>query len=111
VIFATGSEVEIAVDAKALLEKAKIPVRVVSVPCAELFWQQSASYRARILGAEKIRVGVEAAVRQGWDSFIGTDGIFVGMAGFGASAPYEDLYKEFNITPQAIVKAVKKHAR
>jgi transketolase len=111
VIFATGSEVEIAVEAKARLDQAKIPARVVSVPCTELFWRQPASYRDRILGDEKIRIGVEAAVRQGWDSFIGTDGIFIGMAGFGASAPHEDLYREFNITPEAVVKAVRKHAR
>jgi transketolase len=109
VIFATGSEVEIAVEAKARLDQAKIPARVVSVPCTELFWRQPASYRDRILGDEKIRIGVEAAVRQGWDSFIGTDGIFIGMASFGASAPHEDLYREFNITPETVVKAVKKH--
>jgi transketolase len=111
VIFATGSEVEIAVEAKNRLEQNNIPARVVSVPCTQLFWQQPSAYRKRILGDETIRVGVEAAVRQGWDSFIGTGGVFIGMSGFGASAPYEDLYKEFNITPEAIVKAVKKQLR
>jgi transketolase len=111
VIFASGSEVEIAVDAKDRLAKSNIAVRVVSVPCTQLFWRQPASYRARILGEEKIRIGVEAAVRQGWDGFIGSGGVFIGMSGFGASAPYEDLYKEFNITAEAIVKAVKKQLR
>jgi transketolase len=111
VIFATGSEVAIAADAAASLHKNGIQARVVSVPCTQLFWQQPASYRDRILGDEKIRVGIEAAVRQGWDGFIGTDGIFIGMGGFGASAPYEDLYKEFNITPEAVVKAVRKRLR
>ena len=111
VIFATGSEVGIALDAKALLEGMKIPVRVVSVPCTELFWRQPPAYRDKILGDEEIRIGIEAAVRQGWDSFIGTDGIFIGMSGFGASAPYEDLYREFNITPEAVAKAVKKQMR
>jgi transketolase len=107
VIFASGSEVEIAVEAKNQLDKDRIPTRVVSVPCTQLFWRQSKGYRDRVLGNEAIRIGVEAAVRQGWDSFIGTEGVFIGMEGFGASAPYEDLYKEFNITPEAIVKAVK----
>jgi transketolase len=111
VIFATGSEVEIAVEAKNQLDSNNIPARVVSVPCTQLFWQQPSAYRNRILGEENIRIAVEAAVRQGWDSFIGTDGIFIGMSGFGASAPYEDLYKEFNITPEAIMKAVKKQMR
>jgi transketolase len=111
VIFATGSEVGIALEAKALLEGMKIPSRVVSVPCTELFWRQPQAYRDRILGDEEIRIGIEAAVRQGWDSFIGTDGIFIGMSGFGASAPYEDLYREFNITPEAVAKAVKKKLR
>jgi transketolase len=111
VIFATGSEVEIAVEAKNRLQQNNIPARVVSVPCTQLFWQQPLAYRKRILGNETIRIAVEAAVRQGWDSFIGTDGIFIGMSGFGASAPSEDLFKEFNITPEAIVKAVKKQVR
>jgi transketolase len=111
VIFASGSEVAIAADAAASLQKNNIHARVVSVPCTELFWRQPASYRDRLLGDEKIRIGIEAAVRQGWDGFIGTGGIFIGMEGFGASAPYEGLYKEFNITPEAIVKAVRKRLR
>jgi transketolase len=108
VIFATGSEVQIALAAKALLDGMRIPTRVVSVPCTELFWRQPAAYRDKIMGAEEIRIAIEAAVRQGWDSFIGTEGIFIGMSGFGASAPYEQLYREFNITPEAVAKAVKK---
>jgi transketolase len=111
VIFATGSEVEIAIAAKEKLDNLGASTRVVSVPCTQLFWQQPKAYRERILGAEKIRIGIEAAVRQGWDSFIGTDGIFIGMSGFGASAPGEDLYKEFNITPEAVVKAARKRLR
>ncbi len=110
VIFASGSEVEIAVAAKHLLDKRDIPARVVSVPCMELFEQQSASYRSQILGTEKIRVAVEAGVRQGWDRFIGSEGAFIGMSDFGASAPFETLYREFGLTPEAVAKAVRKLA-
>jgi transketolase len=108
VIFASGSEVEIAVAARELLDKARIPARVVSVPSMELFRRQPAAYRARVLGPETIRVAVEAAVRQGWQDFIGADGIFIGMTGYGASAPYEVAYEKFGITPAAVVRAVKK---
>ena len=111
VIFASGSEVGIASAAKELLDKSAIHARVVSVPCAELFFEQPQAYRRAILGEEKIRIGIEAAVRQGWDRLIGLDGIFIGMDGFGASAPYEDLYRHFGITPEAVLKAVKKKLR
>jgi transketolase len=77
----------------------------------ELFFEQPQAYRRAILGEEKIRIGIEAAVRMGWDPFIGLDGIFIGMHGFGASAPYEDLYRHFGITPEAVLKAVKKRLR
>jgi transketolase len=105
VIFATGSEVEIALDAKALLDKKGMPARVVSVPSMELFTKQSKSYREKLLGGEKVRIAVEAGVRQGWDSFIGTDGAFIGMTGFGASGPAEKLYEHFGITAKAVAKA------
>jgi transketolase len=111
VIFASGSEVEIAVGAKELLDRSGIHARVVSVPSMELFFEQPQAYRRAILGEEKIRIGIEAAVRMGWDPFIGLDGIFIGMHGFGASAPYEDLYRHFGITPKAVLKAVKKRLR
>jgi transketolase len=108
VIFASGSEVEIAIEAKAALDKKGIPTRVVSVPSMELFEQQSKAYKAKVLGTEKIRIAVEAGLRQGWDRFIGTEGKFIGMTGFGASAPAEHLYKHFGITAQAVVKAASK---
>ncbi|MGI9484177.1 MAG: transketolase [Hyphomicrobiales bacterium] len=103
VIFATGSEVGIALDAKAALESAGHPTRVVSVPCMELFEAQDDDYKKRTLGDEKVRVAVEAATEQGWTRFIGMDGIFVGMDGFGASAPADKLYDAFGITADAIV--------
>jgi transketolase len=111
VIFASGSEVEIAIDAKALLDKAGIPARVVSVPSMDLFEKQSKAYKDKVLGTEKIRVGIEAAVRNNWDRFIGLDGIFVGMSSFGASGPIEKLYLHFGITAKHVLQAVKKKSR
>lgn len=108
VIFASGSEVEIAIAAKVLLDKKGITTRVVSVPSMELFERQSKAYKATIMGTEKIRIAVEAGLRQGWDRFIGSDGRFIGMTGFGASAPAEVLYTTFGITAKAIVKAAGK---
>jgi transketolase len=106
-IFATGSEVGIAIAAQADLEEAGYATRVVSVPCFELFAAQDAKYRRSVVGRAPVRIAVEAGVAQGWERFIGEDGAFVGMTGFGASAPAEDLYKHFAITPAAIVKAAK----
>jgi transketolase len=107
-IFATGSEVSIAVDAKKLLDGQGVLARVVSVPCAELFMAQAPEARAVLIGSDPVRVAVEAGVRQGWDAIIGADGAFVGMTGFGASAPYKDLYKHFGITPEKVAEAALK---
>ncbi|WP_159587570.1 transketolase [Chelativorans xinjiangense] len=104
-LFASGSEIEIAVAAKALLEERGHPTRVVSVPCFELFEAQDEDYREAIIGKAPVRVAVEAGIRQGWDRFIGSDGAFIGMTGFGASAPAPDLYKHFGITAEAVVAA------
>jgi transketolase len=104
-LFATGSEVAIAVQAQKLLAERGVVARVVSVPCFELFFTAPADYRERVIGDAKVRVGIEAAVRQGWDAVIGSDGAFVGMSTFGASAPYKDLYKHFGITPEAVAEA------
>ncbi len=104
-IFATGSEVAIAVEGKKLLAARGISARVVSVPCFELLTEAPEAARRAIIGDARIKVGVEAAVRQGWDAIIGTDGAFVGMTGFGASAPYKDLYKHFGVTPEAVAEA------
>ncbi|MGX1098434.1 transketolase [Amorphus sp. MBR-141] len=106
-LFATGSEVGTAVRAKGLLDMDGIPTRVVSVPSFELFERQPAEYRSEVIGTAQVNVGIEAAVRMGWDRLIGMDGIFVGMSGFGASAPFEELYEHFGITPEAVVAKVK----
>ena len=98
-LFATGSEVAIAVEARKLLQERGVAARVVSVPCFELFSALPAAERQKVVGTAKVKVAVEAAVRQGWDEIIGSDGAFV-MTSFGASAPAKDLYKHFGITPQ-----------
>jgi transketolase len=105
-VFATGTEVAVAIDAREKLQAAGVPTRVVSVPCWELFDQQDAAYCKAVIGQAPVRVAVEAAVRQGWERFIGEDGLFVGMTGFGASAPAERLYKEFGITAEHVTQVV-----
>jgi transketolase len=105
-IFASGSEIEVALAARQALEGHGHPTRVVSVPCFELFERQTGEYQAAIIGTSRVRVAIEAGVRQGWDRFIGNDGIFVGMDGFGASGPYDKLYKHFGITAEDAVNAV-----
>jgi transketolase len=107
-IFASGSEVEIAVKAKDLLAQKNIAARVVSVPCFQLFAEQPEDYRKSVIGNSPVKIAVEAAIRQGWDAFIGSDGIFIGMTGFGASAPYKELYAHFGITPEAVAEAASK---
>ncbi len=104
-IFASGSEVEIALAAQALLAGRGIGARVVSVPCMEAFAAQPAGVRAAVIGDAKVKVAVEAGIRMGWDAIIGSDGIFVGMSGFGASAPYKELYAHFGITSEAVANA------
>ena len=107
-IFASGTEVAVAMAARELLKTEGIAARVVSTPCWELFERQDGGYRAQVIGRAPVRVAVEAAVRQGWERFIGEDGGFVGMAGFGASAPSERLYKEFGITAEAVAAEVRR---
>ncbi len=104
-IFASGSEVAIAVEAAQLLNRQGKPARVVSVPCLELFLALPPEKRHPVIGGAEVNVAVEAGIRQGWDAIIGSDGVFVGMYSFGASAPYKDLYSHFGITPEAIAAA------
>ena len=101
-LLATGSEVALAVAAREQLEASGIATAVVSLPCWELFNAQNAVYRQTVLGTG-VRVGIEAAVRLGWDAYLGIDGGFVGMNSFGASGPANALYSLFNITPEAVV--------
>lgn len=106
-IFASGSEIGVAMAARGLLEADGIGARVVSVPCFELFEAQPADYQAAVIGETEVRIAIEAGVRMGWDRFIGTDGVFLGMSGFGASAPDKVLYEHFGLTPDAVVRAAK----
>ncbi len=107
-LFASGSEVEIAVAAQKQLAERGIATRVVSVPSLELLLAQPAERQNAIIGNAPVKIAIEAAVRWGWDAVIGRDGEFVGMHGFGASAPAKDLYKHFGITAEAVVNAALK---
>jgi len=104
-LFATGSEVAIAVAAKKLLADRKISARVVSVPCFELLFALPEGKRAAIIGQTTVNVAVEAGIRQGWDAIIGSAGTFVGMTRFGASAPIKDLYQHFGLTAEKVAEA------
>lgn len=105
-LFATGSEVSIALAARDRLEACGVPTRVVSVPSFELFRAQSLGYRREVIGKAPLRVAIEAGVRFGWDGLIGEDGEFVGMEGFGASAPAEVLFEAFGISQEHVVNRV-----
>jgi transketolase len=105
-LFASGSEVEIAVAAQKQLAERGIASRVVSVPSLELLLAQPAERQQAIIGNAPVKVAIEAAVRWGWDAVIGKDGEFIGMHSFGESAPAKDLYKHFGITAEAAVNAV-----
>jgi transketolase len=113
ILIATGSEVEIALAARDLLQAEGIGTRVVSMPCMELFAEQDDAYRKRILPGGPVRVGVEAGVRQGWDQWLlGERGKwgkadFVGMDRFGASAPAEELFEKFGITAETVAAKAK----
>ncbi len=106
-LIATGSEVAVALEARRMLGEAEIKVAVVSLPCWELFAAQDESHRAAVLGSAP-RFGIEAACGFGWERWLGLDGAFIGMTGFGASAPAADLFRHFGITPEAITTAVTK---
>jgi len=104
-IFASGTEVGVAVAARDILQAKGKPTRVVSTPCWELFDKQDAAYQASVIGKAPVRVAVEAGIRMGWERFIGENGKFIGMKGFGASAPFEVLYQKFGITAEAVAEA------
>jgi len=104
-ILSTGSELQLAVQARDLLQKEGIPTAVVSMPCRLLFEAQDAAYKKAVLGKTRARVAVEAAVETGWERYIGLEGRFVGMHGFGASGKIADVYKKFEINAEAVVRA------
>ncbi|CAH2600219.1 Transketolase [Rhodovastum atsumiense] len=106
-LIATGSEVSIAMAARDALAAEGIKVAVVSLPCWELFAAQDEAWRAEVLGGAP-RFGIEAAAPFGWERWLGPDGCFIGMTGFGASAPADDLYRHFGITAETVAAAVRK---
>ena len=109
-LFASGSELEIAVAARKLLAEKGVRARVVSVPSLELLLEQDEAVKAAIIGEAPVKIAVEAAVRFGWDAVVGADGGFVGMSSFGASGPYKQVYAHFGITPEAVAEAaIKRH--
>ncbi len=108
-ILATGSEVDIALGAKSILDAEGIPARIVSVPCLDLFMAQDMNYIAEVLGNTP-RLGIEAGIQQGWDRLLGAFGQpydFLGMQGFGASGPYQELYEHFGLTAQTAADRVR----
>jgi transketolase len=109
-LIASGSEVQLALAARATLEAEGIATAVVSLPCWELFAAQDTSYREEVLGSA-LRIGVEAAVGFGWERWLGPEGVFIGMTGFGASAPADDLFRHFGITADAVTAAVRKRVQ
>jgi transketolase len=107
VIMASGSEIEIALKARDLLAEERVGVRVVSMPCHELFAQQSAEYRESVLPKNVRRAAIEAAHPMSWYRWVGTDGVIVGIDHFGASAPYQKLYEEFGLTAARLAESVR----
>jgi transketolase len=106
ILIATGSEVQLAVAAREVLEGEGIPTRVVSMPCVEWFAAQDEAYRQQVLPSRvKARVAVEAGIAQGWWRYVGDGGEVVSLEHFGASAPYQTLYEQFGITSGAVVAA------
>ena len=103
-LIATGSEVEIAMAARDLLQADGIGTRVVSAPCLELFDMQPQDYRHKTLGLDTVRISIEAGTTFGWDRYVGDKGGVIGINSFGASAPYKELYKHFGLTPQAVAQ-------
>ncbi len=108
ILMGTGSEVTICLEAFEQLQTRGVAARVVSLPCFELFEAQDPAYRESVLPSTvTARVGVEAGIIQGWERYLGPSGRFVGMSGFGASAPFETLYEHFGITVEAVIAAAK----
>lgn len=107
ILIGTGSEVAICLDARKILESSGVSTRVVSMPCWELFQSQDDSYRTSVLPQGVLRVSVEAGATLGWQKWIGDDGIAIGIDRFGASAPYQEIYKQFGLTPESITEFVR----
>ncbi len=106
VLIASGSEVEIALETQEKLKKENINSNVISVPCYDIFQNQSENYKNEILGKDTFKVSIEASTKSGWERLVGKNGITIGLSTYGKSAPYKDIYSLFNITSDHIVKMV-----
>ena len=106
-LMATGSELHLAVEAREIMQKEGVPTAVVSMPCRLLFEEQDVAYKRAVMGETHARVAVEAAVELGWDRYIGFEGRFIGMHGFGESGKIDDVYKKFDITTEAVARAAR----
>ena len=107
-LIASGSEVQIAIEAQKKLKNININSKVISMPCQELFDKQSKEYREKIIDKESIKISIEAGSVFGWEKYVGSNGISLGMKSFGKSAPYKKIYEHFNLTSDNIVKLTKK---
>ncbi len=110
-IFASGSEVNLAIETSHKLAKDKVHSKVISVPCQDLFDQQSDVYKTKIIGETKMKISIEAASTDCWEKYVGTDGLTFGINDFGKSAPYKDIYKHFGLTATNIANKSKKLMR
>ena len=107
-LIASGSEVQIAIEAYKKLKEMNINSKVVSMPCQELFNKQNSEYIEEILEKDSIKISIEAGSIFGWEKYVGADGISLGVKSFGKSAPYKVLYEHFNLTSKNIVHLAKK---
>jgi transketolase len=107
-LIASGSEVEIALEAQEKLKNLNISSKVISVPCYDLFQNQTEHYKNDVLGKDTFKISIEASSQSGWKQIVGKDGVALGLSTFGKSAPYKDIYKLFNLTSDELVKIVKK---
>jgi transketolase len=107
-LIASGSEVQIAIDALNKLQEININSKVISMPCQELFDKQSKEYKEKIIDKNSIKISIEAGSIYGWEKYVGPDGISLGIKSFGKSAPYKKIYEHFNLTSSNVVKLAKK---
>ena len=110
-LIASGSEVEIALEAQDKLKSLNINSKVISVPCYDLFQNQNESYKDEILGKETFKISIEASSQSGWKSVVGKKGVTLGLSTFGKSAPFKEIYKLFNLTSDEIVKQVEANVK
>jgi transketolase len=107
-LIASGSEVQIAIEALNKLQEININSKVISMPCQELFDKQSKEYKEKIIDKNSIKISIEASSIYGWEKYVGPDGISLGIKSFGKSAPYKKIYEHFNLTSDNVVKLAKK---